>query len=468
MAKEMTAAVASLWAQGEFGQARLGDNRRTQRLVQMAAQVVQKPAGRLTQVWEEGPERQGAYRLLENEEVEAGDMTSAAVEAAFGRARGPLVVAPTDNSSLNVLAARNKLLSKGFGPVGTDKSKARGLEVVSALLLSDKGVPLGAGGQRYWAREQGHKQPADKRPLEDKETRHTLEVFEQVLEARQAAGYKGRVWFQHDRAGDTRDVLHWAVMADAWVTVRAAQDRRVQWPQEGRLWEVMGAQQPLGTYSLKVPEGPERSARKALLEVRAQSVVLPLAHHWTKKQEPVEVFAVQAVEISAVPQGEERIEWMLLTTCPVRGFAGARRVLKAYALRWRLEEVHKCWKSNCQVEKSNLHEAGHFIKWASLLFSVAVRIERLKRLAREAPELPADVELSRWEIRGLQLRYDAQGLRSDDMPSIEQAVLWIARLGGYSKSSGGPPGSITIGRGLKTLAIIADDLQRLQELGLKM
>lgn len=464
----MTAAVASLWAQGEFGQAQLGDERRTQRLVEMAADVAQKPAGKLTQVWEEGPERQGAYRLLESEAVEVEAMRSAALTAAFSRAKGPLVFVPTDGSALNVLAARDKPLSKGFGPVGTAKSKARGLEVVSALVLDDKGVPLGMGGQRYWAREGGRKEPAGNRPLEDKETRHTLEVFEQVLEARQAAGYEGRVWFQHDRAGDNRDVLHWAVMTDAWVTVRAAQDRSVQWPLEGRLWEVMGAQQPLGTYKLKVPEGPKRSARKALLQVRAQSVVLPLAHHWTKKQQPVEVFAVHAVEISPVPEGEEPIEWMLLTTCPVRGFAGARRVLKAYALRWRLEEVHKCWKSNCQVEKSNLHEAEHFIKWATLLFCVAVRIERLKRLAREAPELPADVELSRWEIRGLLLRYDTQGLRRDDTPTIGQAVLWIARLGGYSRSSGGPPGSITIGRGLKTLAIIADDLQRLQELGLKM
>ncbi len=464
----MTAAVASLWAQGEFGQAQLGDKRRTQRLVEMAEEVVQKPAGKLTQVWEEGPERQGAYRLLENEEVEVEAIRSAAMRAAFRRAQGPLVVVATDGSSLNVAAARHKRLARGFGPVGTARSKARGLEVVSALVLSDKGVPLGMGGQRYWARKGVRNKSADRRPLEDKETRHTLEVFEQVLEARQGANYQGRVWFQHDRAGDNRDVLHWAVMAQAWVTVRAAQDRSVQWPQEGLLWEVVGAQQPLGTYSLKVPQGPERSARKALLQVRAQSVVLPLAHHWTKKQLPVEVFAVHAVEISPVPQGEERIEWMLLTTCPVRGFAGARRVLRAYALRWRLEEVHKCWKSNCQVEKSNLREARHFAKWATLLFCVAVRIERLKRLARESPELPADVELSRWEIRGLQLRYDTQGLRRDDTPTIAQAVLWIARLGGYSKSSGGPPGSITLGRGLKTLAIIADDLQRLYELGLKM
>ena len=40
----------------------------------------------------------------------------------------------------------------------------------------------------------------------------------------------------------------------------------------------------------------------------------------------------------------------------------------------------------------------------------------------------------------------------DAIPTIAQAVRWIADLGGYTgKSSGGPPGSITIGRGLERL-----------------
>ena len=40
------------------------------------------------------------------------------------------------------------------------------------------------------------------------------------------------------------------------------------------------------------------------------------------------------------------------------------------------------------------------------------------------------------------------------IPSIELAVRWIADLGGYTgKSSGGPPGATTIGRGLDDLAI---------------
>jgi hypothetical protein len=48
------------------------------------------------------------------------------------------------------------------------------------------------------------------------------------------------------------------------------------------------------------------------------------------------------------------------------------------------------------------------------------------------------------------------------MPTIAQATLWIAQLGGYTgKSSGGPPGSITIKRGLDRLrpaALLLDAL----------
>ena len=37
--------------------------------------------------------------------------------------------------------------------------------------------------------------------------------------------------------------------------------------------------------------------------------------------------------------------------------------------------------------------------------------------------------------------------------TIGQAVLWIARLGGYtSKSSGGPPGTVVISRGIDYIA----------------
>ncbi len=106
--------------------------------------------------------------------------------------------------------------------------------------------------------------------------------------------------------------------------------------------------------------------------------------------------------------------------------------------------------------------------WATLLAAVAVRIERLKILARTEPQQPADIELTRHEIRALIVLKRQQKKRTevitDAMPTIGQATLWIAELGGYTgKSSGGPPGSITIRRGLDRLLPAAQLLQALED-----
>ena len=48
-------------------------------------------------------------------------------------------------------------------------------------------------------------------------------------------------------------------------------------------------------------------------------------------------------------------------------------------------------------------------------------------------------------------------------PSIAEIVLWIAEFGGYTgKSSGGPPGGITIRRGLDLIAPVAVALEQLE------
>lgn len=48
----------------------------------------------------------------------------------------------------------------------------------------------------------------------------------------------------------------------------------------------------------------------------------------------------------------------------------------------------------------------------------------------------------------------------DSMPTVGQMTLWLAELGGYTgKSFGGPPGSITIRRGLDFILPIAAALE---------
>ena len=191
--------------------------------------------------------------------------------------------------------------------------------------------------------------------------------------------------------------------------------------------------------------------------VRFEKVTLKLTDPDTKESKSLTLTAVLARELSAVPSGEKRIEWLLLTTVKVEDFAAATRVVAAYAKRWRIEEFHKTWKSGaCRVEDTQLRSTEAVCRWATILAAVAIRIERLKFLARMDPMRPASVELEPIEIEALiLLKRDSKKRNEripDSMPSIADATRWIAELGGYTgKSSGGPPGTIVLARGLERL-----------------
>lgn len=90
---------------------------------------------------------------------------------------------------------------------------------------------------------------------------------------------------------------------------------------------------------------------------------------------------------------------------------------------------------------------------------MATRSLHLTHAARTSPDAPAESELSGEEIDAVIVLRRPKGFKFGDRPSLEQVVRWIADLGGYTgKSSGGPPGAIVIGRGMRevqaaTLAI---------------
>jgi hypothetical protein len=170
---------------------------------------------------------------------------------------------------------------------------------------------------------------------------------------------------------------------------------------------------------------------------------------------------VFAREEGTAPAGEKPIEWLLLTNRPISTSAEMAQVVLGYAQRWRIEDFHRTWKSGaCDVERMQLRSDVAAEKWATLLAGVAVRIERLKLLSRKEPTRPATDEFTKVELRAIVLaRFGSRAgeyLRNDATTTIEQAVHWLAEIGGYTgKSSGGPPGSITIGRGLKEALIVA-------------
>ena len=437
----------------------------------MATRAAKLPSGRISEVFAEDKERQGAYDLLESARVDPAVVAATVGEATAHRsAQEPFVFVAVDGSSINVEST-----SKDFGSVGSLRQGARGLKVISALAVNPEGVPLGLFTQVWWLRMHARRQTAKqrrrrnhKRKVEDKETRYWLEAIEQTTARAKAANAK--LWFQLDREADNRDVLFKLAQTGQQFTVRSSWDRVVEATGNDRqhLRQWLSQKAPRGRYLLEIAAGPNRMARSACMVVRWACVVLRLRTGQSHQTRPLRVTAVWAREQGTCPRGEKPVDWLLLTSVSVRSLKGAQAVVTGYARRWRVEEMHKTWKTGaCNVEQTQLRSSQAVKVWATLLAAVAVRIERLKFLSRNAPEQPASTELTSHEIRALILLKRQAKKRTevipDAIPTIGQATVWIAELGGYTgKSSGGPPGSITIRRGLERLQPAAALLKALE------
>jgi len=459
------------WAVEEFGGARLVDSRWRSRLLSVAARAARQPAGRISEVFTNAAERQGAYGLLEQERVAPGQLAEAMFAACARRcATEPFVFIPLDGSSLTLT---DKEANK-FGAIGTAEGGARGIKVISALCVSPAGVPLGLGSQTWWTRPDAPAELSyELRPTEQKETRHWLTTMSQARECMRREAPKTRCWFQLDREGDAWPILMQADAEGHWFTIRGSHNRRVLDRRGGKTYlrSVLEKQGAGCTYQLPVSAGPKRTARMANMIVRACSVTFDLRDRRASRWFTKDVNAVWAREICTTPSGEAPLEWLLLTNHSIESAEEIARIVYGYSQRWRIEDFHRTWKRGaCRVEETQLRSTGATIKWATVLAAVAVRIERLKHLSRSEPQRPGTDEFSAIELKAIVLlRFEDQPKKRpppDHVPTIGEATQWLAEIGGYTgKSSGGPPGSTVLARGLKqvqtavrTLRAVAADL----------
>lgn len=464
------------WANEELGSLRLGHAARNVCARTLLGLMAKGTGTRVTDFAATSAERQLAYGFIENESVVPEELTCAAAKAALQRV-GPEAawcIVPVDGSSLHLADEFGK---KGFGRVGGADS-TRGLIVQTAMAATLAGAPLGLLAQVFWARSQ-EKAPkgknGEKRKVENKEVRHWLGVVKAAEAAAVEAKCDGRLWFQLDRGYDCSAMLEHMGTSKNRFTIRGEYNRALWCDAKSNevhrtVQQALAAASGLSTMTVHVDKGTSRTERDALLTIKAVEVEVRLTDKSKRanvrgadakkrkvpKRWPRKLTALQVTESGTTPAGEEPLNWMLWVNATVTSADQAELVVRSYALRWRVEEFHKMWKSGAmKVEQTQTRSGSNVERIARLSALVACRLLRLTYLARQTPEADASTEFTVIELavlKHMDPRSPLQSPRPERTGTLAWAIAVIADMGGYTgRSSGGPPGPLVFARGLRRL-----------------
>lgn len=440
------------WAEQEFGVARLGDARRTRRLVRLAAQMAGDSSASIPRQTGTSADMKAAYRLFANDDVTHEAILRPHIERTRARV-GALsrVFLVQDTCELNFTDHSH---CEGLGPIGSG-SPLRGLHQQNVLAIdSASRLPLGLMYQRHHrrrARPPGHSNNSVATrdvPLKERESHWWVEAIHAI-----GSPPTGVCWVHvGDRGEDVFGVYDEARRQGADWLIRAAHDRRVETPTGvTRLMDYARSLPSVGTRRLDV-RTLGGGTRPAELRVSAGPVTLLPSRCEREYRDcaSIQCWVVRSWEHRPPPDAAP-LEWILLTSLSCETPAAATFAAEGYSLRWLIEEFHKCEKTGCQVEARRLSHTDRLEPLIALLSVVAFWLLTLKYAARDEPEKPATDCFD--EVMVTVMAEFLQ--RSAATLTLAQFWRGIGRLGGHPGRKGdGPVGWLRAWRGWQSFQLI--------------
>lgn len=447
------------WAQTEFAFAQLGDARRHQRLVKIAASLAARPGGTLPQAFPDWADLKAAYRFFGQAGVTFERVLAPHLERTRQSCRQPGAYLLIEDTTL--LDYSHHPATEELGVIGD--GGGRGFALHSALAVRietwtleqrPEGVVVGLFDQQCHT----------PRPAPKGETRGQRlsrpRQSQRWAQALPSAGRppEGSQWiYVADRESDFYEPLQRCQQHGVDFVIRACQDRRLA-DEAGSLRAALDAAPVLGQSTVEIRARPGQAARTALVELR--SVRVDLDGPWRPGGWQPPLPGVGAVEVREVqvPEGVKApLHWLLLTTLNCATPAQAQRVVGCYAARWWIEEYHKALKTGAGVEQSQL-ERGHRLEpLIAVLAVVAVRLLSAKMLARsraETLEVAAGYGPQMLALLEKKLGRPKGGWTNANV------LIATARLGGFlARRHDGMPGWQTIWRGWQRLRWMCEGLE---------
>jgi hypothetical protein len=337
-----------------------------------------------------------------------------------------------------------------------------GIHIHSAIATSDIGEVYGLLAQKQWVRppeEFGKSQNRKNLPIEEKESYKWIETM-----ANAEGDFPEGTMVVHlsDRESDVYEYFCKAEEIGANYLCRRIYERGLH-NEDGfkKLDDFIEARPVAGTITVSVPRDSHtnRLARSAVVEVKFGKCSVKRSSKIVNKSdypEYVEVYFVSAVEIDP-PEGQAAINWQLITNIPTLSFEDAAERIAWYTQRWKIEIFHRTLKSGCKVEELQASTADKLMKLIAIYSIVALQIMQFTYLARTHPDESCEICFTEEEWQVLHRVANRTKPVPDKPPTIREAIVMIAKLGGFlARKSDGDPGVTVIWRGLAKFYTILD------------
>jgi len=336
-----------------FGNAKLGDARRTRRLVKTADLMCRRPGGTLPQKLHNPKDLRAFYRLMNREEVTHEAILASHREATWEKieqTKGPVLVLH-DATELDFTTHRS--LKDDLGQIGNGNQ--RGYIAQNSLAVHPKTRQvLGLCNQvlHHRATVPDNETIAQKRQRESRESLLWLRGVDPLTQSKKLIDVC-------DQGADTFEFLEHEVNSGRRFVIRAAYDRGIvighddmsrgqsshlrtyasELPEEGH-WSLsvtskVSMKSPKKKGKIKKVTRVKREANMAV-SFAAVQIKPPRKKNGNHGNAPLKAWVIRVWEVNP-PKGQERLEWFLLTNEPVLSFEDAYRVVGWYECRWIIE-----------------------------------------------------------------------------------------------------------------------------------
>jgi hypothetical protein len=443
------------------GRANLGDARLARRLEKLVGGHAREPTASFPAALGSSAELEGAYRFMGNSRVSLDALLQPHVDEAVARAEDSKCVLAIHDTTTCKFAHGDP---EAIGYLNTGKA---GFLVHYTLLASFGQLPRPLGVAHVEAlfrarpprrAKKGGRSKAPGSETTRKKQRESLR-WERGIGRTQALLKHPSLIHVADREIDSYSVLSSCTKNRVRFVFRVRVPGRRVVRDQGTisLQDAISAAAPVTTREIVLsrrksnavltPAHKSRRGRRATIQMSAMRLSLDRPRHFGS--EFPEALPINVVWVNEVnpPPGEQPIDWLLFTSEPIETTAQIVRIVDIYRARWLIEECNKALKTGCLYEHRQFESRHALLTLLGVSLPVACAILALRTDARRSPTSPATTSLTPLQIRVLR-HFSPRKLGPN--PSLKQATLAIAAIGGHQRNNG-PPGWLVIQRGLTKL-----------------